>query len=329
MRRPHGHTLPAWGLRGRVSGHTTPRAVLEPYLSLPYLPLFRARAGLRACSRSTSGALTSGCAKIMRAGGPPQPLVIRAVEGRMQRINIGGVASQSPGKRDGWGHRAWPSPQALQWACLHLPRAPQPSEPLLRGVEQPALLAEAARTSRTCGMACPAGYPTGVYTRRPADFYARRPADFYARRPADFYTRCQQTLIHGVQQTCMHGVQQTFMHGVQQTFMHGVQQTFIHGVRPRADRLGIGISSCSRRLLPNGARGVHPSRRAPHASSVPGDHRFSCRVGPFAASNAATTAAGRIGRVCDSITQRVECMGSLKHRRSAPQRRRLRQGSIP
>ena len=98
-------------------------------------------------------------------------------------------------------------------------------------------------------------------------------------------------------------------------------------------RLGIGISSCLGRLLPNGAQvvqcSVHPSRRAPPASLAPRNHGLSCRLEPFAASNATTTATGRIGRVCDSITRRGEGMGSLKRERAAQQWQRFRQGSIP
>ena len=64
-------------------------------------------------------------------------------------------------------------------------------------------------------------------------------------------------------------------------------------------------------------------------SSPPRVHRLSSRLEPFAASNATTTATGRIGRVCDSITRRGEGMGSPKHRCAAPQRQWFRQGSIP
>ena len=79
-------------------------------------------------------------------------------------------------------------------------------------------------------------------------------------------------------------------------------------------------------------RGVHPSRRAPHARSTRWEFRLSCRVEPFAASYAATsarTATGRMGRVRDSISRRGEGMGSLECRRAAPQWRRFRQGSVP
>ena len=61
------------------------------------------------------------------------------------------------------------------------------------------------------------------------------------------------------------------------------------------------------------------------------EFRLSCRVEPFAASDAATsarTATGRIGRVRDSISRRGEGMGSLECRHAAPQWRRLRQGSV-
>ena len=53
----------------------------------------------------------------------------------------------------------------------------------------------------------------------------------------------------------------------------------------------------------------------PPGSGRDSDHRRSCRLEPFAASNAATaatTATCRIGRVCDSITRGGEGMGSLK-----------------
>ena len=60
--------------------------------------------------------------------------------------------------------------------------------------------------------------------------------------------------------------------------------------------------------------------------------KLSSRVEPFAASNAATattTATGRIGRVCDSITRRSAgiMIGSLKCGRAAEQWRRFQQGS--
>ena len=49
-------------------------------------------------------------------------------------------------------------------------------------------------------------------------------------------------------------------------------------------RLGIGISSCLGRLLPNGAQvvqcSVHPSRRAPPASLAPRNHGLSCSSSP-------------------------------------------------
>ena len=49
--------------------------------------------------------------------------------------------------------------------------------------------------------------------------------------------------------------------------------------------VGIRISSCSWRLLLNdGARGVHPSRRAPHEISVRRDHGLSRQLEPFATS---------------------------------------------
>ena len=69
----------------------------------------------------------------------------------------------------------------------------------------------------------------------------------------------------------------------------------------------------------------------------------TCRIGPrgvstfvpgraFAAADAATaatTATGKMGLVCYSITRRGQGMGSLERGRAAQQWRRFQQGSVP
>ena len=70
----------------------------------------------------------------------------------------------------------------------------------------------------------------------------------------------------------------------------------------------------------------------PHARSARWEFRLSCRVEPFAASDAATSARTTTGRMCrvpDLISQRGEGRGSLECRRAAPQWRIFRQGSVP
>ena len=109
------------------------------------------------------------------------------------------------------------------------------------------------------------------------------------------------------------------------------------------------ISSCTGRLLPNGARGVqvYSLRQASlsratkqlipmprgcrpfichagcHLQVLPTNHSLLCRLEPFAISNAESTATGRIGRVCDSITPQCEGIGFLKRWRAAQQRQRF------